>query len=123
MKKRLSILKPKIHRALIKNDHMENVYYLNVPCELGIKALKADVKAGACQFAGMDQLIEKEKEPRYILISASNLEQGYLAVTYLAAGFNEKHSANMDVMPDDRMDEEQMCVEEWMESPDRKSVV
>lgn len=117
MKKRLSILKPKIHRALIKNDHMENVYYLNVPCELGIKALKADVKAGACQFAGMDQLIEKEKEPRYILISASNLEQGYLAVTYLAAGFNEKHSANMDVMPDDRMDEEQMCVEEWMESP------
>ncbi len=55
-----------------------------------MRALKKDIQLGASQFSDLDKLIEKENEPKYILLKTHNLEQGYLAVTYLAAGFDKK---------------------------------
>ncbi len=117
MRKKLSILKPCVNYAIIDNEFAEDVSYLNVPSELDLKSLKADVKMGAVQFSELDRLLVKENEPKYILITTNNLEQGYLAVTYLAAGFNRKHGivwgSGQDACPDGT----QTKLKEWNESP------
>ena len=88
--KQLSILKPHIRRAVIQHEVMEKATYLKIPEALDLRALKKDIQLGASQFSDLDKLIEKENEPKYILLKTHNLEQGYLAVTYLAAGFDKK---------------------------------
>lgn len=117
MKKSLSILKPQVHNAIIENEVMEKVSYLSIPSAVNVKSLKADVKKGAVQFSELEQLIEKENEPKYILISTNNLEQGYLAVTYLAAGFNKKHGVNLVPDPEEDADGVNHKIESWIESP------
>lgn len=115
MRKNLSILKPHIYNAIMDNEVMEKVSYLDIPLRID---LKADVKMGAVQFVELDKLIEKENEPKYIVISTDNLEQGYLAVTYLAAGFNKKHGID-DLESNEEIDEVQSNISEWEESPMR----
>ncbi|RAZ94215.1 hypothetical protein DK853_36300, partial [Klebsiella oxytoca] len=39
----------------------------------------------------LEQLITKKKEPKYIIINAEKEEQGYMAVSYMAACFAKKH--------------------------------
>lgn len=117
MKKQLSILKPYVQNAVIDGNTIDKVSYLSIPSELDLKKLRSDVKMGALQFSELDQLLVKEKEPKYILISANNLEQGYLAVTYLAAGFNRKHGMDADFGQDECLDETQTNITKWEESP------
>lgn len=117
MKKQLSILKPYVQNAVIDGNTIDKVSYLSIPSELDLKKLRSDVKMGARQFSELDQLLVKENEPKYILISANNLEQGYLAVTYLAAGFNRKHGMDTDFGQDECLDETQTNIAEWLESP------
>ena len=116
MKKNLSLLKPYVHTAVFNNEIMEKATYLNVPGTVDLKSLKADVRKGAKQFAELDKLIEKENEPKYIIISTDNLEQGYMAVTYLAAGFNEKHKMSLDFEEKCDPEETETNLEEWMEN-------
>lgn len=117
MRKKLSILKPYVNYAVIDNEFAEDVSYLSVPSELDLKSLKADVKMGAVQFSELDKLLVKENEPKYILITTNNLEQGYLAVTYLAAGFNRKHGIDWGSGQDACPDGTQTKITEWNESP------
>lgn len=93
MKKELYLVKPDLCEMTLRleNNFTEKARYLHIPEWLGLKELKADINAGAVQFKELTPLIEKKNQPRYILITASNLEQGYMAVTYLAAAFNEKN--------------------------------
>lgn len=123
MGKNLSILKPYVQNAVIDGVIMEKISYLNIPSELDLKKITADVKMGAIQFSGLDQLLVKENEPRYILISTNNLEQGYLAVTYLAAGFNRKHGVDVCDGPDECFDGTQTRMTEWQESPARIPII
>lgn len=94
MSKNLSLLRPDVKKIRLQNKIMEQVTYLRVPEIMTRQSLQDDVALGATQFAELDALIGKENEPKYILISTDNLEMGYMAVTYLAAGFNEKHRKN-----------------------------
>lgn len=121
--KNLSILKPYLHTTLLNNEVKEKVTYLNIPTAVDVSTLKADVKLGAKQFAELDRLIEKENEPKYILIFANNLEQGYMAVTYLSAGFNQKHGLGQDLEWDARIEEEQKSMECWDDDPLRLPVI
>ena len=115
--KQLSILKPHVRRAIIENEIMEKVTYLHVPAELDSQALKKDIKLGASQFTDLNKLIEKENEPKSILIKTHNLEQGYLAITYLAAGFERKGGMGLYVKEDEESEAESTNMEEWEESP------
>ncbi len=121
MKKNLSLLKPDVQSKILCGVMAEKAEYLNIPMEIDLSALRADVKAGALQFSELEWLIEKENEPKYILISANNLEQGYLAVTYLAAGFNRKHNEAIEILKAECEEEEKENDQSgvWTESPFR----
>ena len=124
--KTLSLRKPYVHSAMLKVDPsqkgmfgacQENATYLNIPAKLDLEDLKQDVKIGAVQFSELNALVEKENEPKYILISVENLEQGYLAVTYLAAAFNNKHENYSTYDVDIELDEAESMIEHWDENP------
>ena len=123
MRKKLSLLKPYVHIAVINNKWMEKVSYLKIPSLVDVKNLRADVKMGAVQFSQLDELIVKENEPKYILINTDSLEQGYLAVTYLAAGFNRKHDMDADEENDEHLDETESNLSEWDENPRQIPVI
>lgn len=115
MKKNLSILKPDIRTLILENDISEKVTYLSVPEEVNINMLKGDIKLGAKQFSELTHLVEKEHEPRYIVLTAENLEQGYMAVSYLQAAFLWKHR---NEVCEEREDCEACneCSEDWTEN-------
>lgn len=116
MKRKLSLLKPYLHTIILKNKVMEKVKYLNIPTSVDLKTLKRDIKYGANQFSELEELISKENEPKYILISTDNLEQGYMAVTYLAAAFNRKHGMEIDSEWDSNLEKKEADKEEWVEN-------
>lgn len=115
MRGKLSLLKPYLHNLFASNQWMEKKKYLNVPTSVDLKSLKQDIKKGASQFSELDKLVEKENEPKYIFISTDNLEQGYMAVTYLAAAFNRKHGVEQDSEWDSRLEIADINSEEWEE--------
>lgn len=91
MAKGLSLLKPELKHKYLRNAAAEKVDYIDVPDNIGIKELQADIKNGAVHMNGLEQLVTKKKEPKYIIINAEDVEQGYMAVSYLAACFAQKH--------------------------------
>ena len=122
----LSLTKPYVHTVKFSIDSEskdrfggchKNITYLNIPPILKLEDLRCDVKMGAVQFAELDALVKKENEPQYILLSVNNLEQGYLAVTYLAAAFNEKNNRNLFDDPELNLDDAENMIDYWDESP------
>jgi hypothetical protein len=95
---------------------MEKATYLNIPTGVDHKTLQADIKKGAQQFRDLSGLLEKENEPKYIMISTDNLEQGYMAVSYLAAGFNRKHGTEKNEEWECQLDTTDGFSGEWEES-------
>ena len=91
MAKKLSLLKPELKQKYLRNAVSEHVEYIDVPGDIGIDALQSDIKNGAVHMKELEQLITKKKEPKYIIINAENEEQGYMAVSYMAACFAQKH--------------------------------
>lgn len=116
MKKNLSILKPDIRTLILDNDISEKVTYLSVPKKANLNTLKADMKLGAEQFSELVHLVEKEHEPRYIVLTAENLEQGYMAVSYLQAAFLWKHRNDVFEEREDCEAYNEGC-EDWTENP------
>ncbi len=115
MNKNLSILSPDVCSFVLNNEVSEKVTYLNVPLNVSLDDLKADIKLGANQFEELARLVEKEHEPRYIVITTYNLEQGYMAVSYLQAAFIHKHGK---VFGDDEVYNSNKCkCETWEENP------
>lgn len=130
--KTLSLRKPYVHSVLISGNSdsnrifapcRENATYLNIPTTLELEGLKHDIKIGASQFAELDALVEKENEPKYILITVDNLEQGYMAVTYLAAAFNHKHREDPSDFETRKLDDAESVIEKWDENPYQVPVI
>ena len=119
MRKKLSLLKPHLNTIRLDNEIAEQVTYLNIPSTVDAGTLEADIRLGAEQFKGLTELLEKENEPKYIVITCNNLEQGYMAVTYLAAGFNRKHGIEAGEDCEYTLDEE----ETWKEDSSRIPVI
>ena len=123
MKKKLSLLKPHLNTIRLDNEIAEQVTYLNIPSTVDAGTLEADISLRAEQFKGLTALLEKENEPKYIVITCDNLEQGYMAVTYLAAGFNRKHGIEAGEDCEYTSDEGETCKDEWQEEPTRIPVI
>ena len=125
MQRKLMLVKPNIGRALIRREDIppERITFLDIPEDFGLRELKSDIRCGAVQFKDLVPLLEKENHPRYILITASNLEQGYMAVTYLAAAYNKAEMLEKDSFGDSALNEGEEQIEEWEEDPFRIPVV
>ena len=125
MLKKLTLVKPNIGEAVIRREKLppERITFLDIPEGLDFRKLKSDIKAGAVQFKELVPLLEKKNQPRYILITASNLEQGYMAVTYLAAAHNHEQRLEKDSYNGDLSDESEEQIDEWEEDPFRIPVV
>lgn len=101
------ILKAEEKTIYLKDAVSQKVTYLEIPTGISKASLRRDIKSGAEQFLEISALLEKQIHSTYIVISADNLEAGYMAVMY--------HAACMHTMMAD--DEEAEC-EEYDETPD-----
>lgn len=83
-----SILKPDMRTLYLDKREFQKISYLRIPQYVNKASLTRDIGKGAVQFQEIPRLSEKERV-QYIVIRADSEEQGYLAVMYLAACFNQ----------------------------------
>lgn len=86
---KLNMLIPDYNVRYANGGKGERIKYLNVPENLNKKALEEDIKSGAIQFKECLDM-EKKGLSRVVMINCSNEEDGYMAVSYLAAMENER---------------------------------
>ena len=55
-------------------------------CKEGLSQI---IKDGGVQFKEIQKFVKDHQEPEYILVHASKLEEGYLAISLLAGIYNE----------------------------------
>lgn len=124
--KKNQILKADEKTVYLKNKVSEKVTYLEIPSDIDKASLRRDIRAGAVQFQEISSLLEKEKQSRYIVISAENLESGYMAVMYHAACMHSmtaedevRESEQYDETPDHdnflQAEWEEESEEQWIE--------
>lgn len=96
-------LKPDLHTEYLKKGLGQETTYLQVTQKMDIEDLRRRVKNRAKQFKGVLELAEK-KPARFVIISCDNREEGLMAVSYLAAIYNQK-DADTNEDYDDESDE------------------
>ena len=94
------ILKAEEKTIYLKDKTSQKVTYLEIPPDITKASLRRDIKAGAVQFGEISALLEKKKQSSYIVISAEDLESGYMAVMYYAACIHTMMSADKDAESD-----------------------
>jgi len=99
--KSLNLLKPNKKSIFLNSGKGQEVKYLELDEEIGLKALKEDIKAGATHFKECLEVAEK-KPSRVVVINCSNEEEGLMAVSYLATAYNqaEEYCMEADDTPD-----------------------
>lgn len=110
---RISILKADIRKGIMKNEQADKFKYLSIPNGVGKNDLKRDIKLGAVHFKDLLKKIEKKKDSKYVVINTSNLEMGYVAISYLAACYNEKKGVDYE---DYTVNDEKEGIEYWIEN-------
>lgn len=134
--KKNPILKAEVKSVYLKNQVSEKVTYLEIPSGISKASFARDIKAGAVQFREISNLLEKKKQSSYIVISAEDLESGYMAVMYHAACMHTMTAADegaecveYDESPDydnfslSGTEDEEWCGEEWCECWNRIPVL
>lgn len=111
--RKLSLLKPDVRNGIMKNEQAEKFSFLAVPEHIGIEELKRDIKLGAVHYKELLKTIEKEKDSKYVVVTAQSTEMGYMAIAYMAACYNEKNGYFYDK---DIINDEKSGVEEWSEN-------
>lgn len=100
--KKLNLLKPDMHCGYLNNGKGQEVNYLAVSEELGLKELEEDVKNGALHLKELAEFAKKKRKSRFVVINCSNEEDGLWAVSYLAAIYNKADGLD----PNDYYEEE-----------------
>lgn len=86
---RLNLLAPDYNVRYANEGKGDKIKYLNIPENINKEALISDIKEGGVQFKECLEMWEKGLS-RVVLIRCSNLEDGYMAVSYLSAMENER---------------------------------
>ena len=97
----------------MKNEQADKFKYLSIPTNVGKKELTRDIKQGAVHFKELLKNIEKKNDSQCVVINTYNLEMGYMAVTYLAACYNEKMGFDYEEC---ELNDEKIGIEEWEEN-------
>lgn len=86
--KNLNLLKPNKQTIYLNSGKGQEVNYLELNEDIGLEALKEDVKLGATLFKECLEVAEK-KPSRVVVINCNNAEEGLMAVSYLAMAYNQ----------------------------------
>lgn len=81
--RKLSLPKPDVRNGIMKNEQAEKFSFLAVPEHIGIEELKRDIKLGAVHYKELLKTIEKEKDSKYVVVTAQSTEMGYMAIAYM----------------------------------------
>lgn len=85
--KKMNLKKPQIETEFLEEGKGQKVKYLRVPDNLDLGKLKRDVQNGAKQFKECIALAERN-DSQFVIIHCKNREEGYMAVSYLSAIWN-----------------------------------
>ena len=83
----LNLSHPDLRSIFLRNNYKEKVEYLQIPMNLTVDKLKQDIENGAKQFSELPLLIQKDKNEKYVFITASSEELAHMAVTYLTGAY------------------------------------
>ncbi len=86
--KKLNLLAPDEHNEFLIGRGREKVRYLQIPSGLNRAKLAEDVKNGALYFENVKKQADR-RPSRTVVIRTDNEETGLMALTYLAAAYNE----------------------------------
>lgn len=84
------LIRPQLKKIIIGKEAPQKAEYLYISKDFNKKAMKQVLEDGGEQFQEITSLTEMEQEPRFIVITADKLEEGFLAVSLLAGIFNER---------------------------------
>ena len=141
--KKLNLLEPNVITGFLNGGAGEKVRYLQILDTINLKALEADVEAGAIQFKECLDAAKKGMS-RVVVVRATNEEEGLMAVNYLAGISNNSKnilfeddterylwdSADEDILLEDEYildldydDDEYDDFSDWEESPCKVPIV
>lgn len=97
--KKLNLLAPDEHNEFLRGRGREKVRYLQIPSDLNREKLAEDIKNGALYFENIKRQADR-RPSRTVVIRANNEEAGLMALTYLAAAYNEVDDNGIDDLDD-----------------------
>ncbi|MCR5324971.1 MAG: AAA family ATPase [Lachnospiraceae bacterium] len=86
-----TLVKPKLLNMYSSSRETEKITYLKVDEDIGKGSLIKDFKNGAVHFKEAIGFLENKNRSRIVFITSETRELGYMAITYIAAGLNEKN--------------------------------
>lgn len=98
--KKLNLLAPYEHNVFLRGRGREKVRYLQIPSFLDRNKLEEDLKNGALYFENVKKQTDR-RPSKTVVIRADNEENGLMAVTYLAAAYNQTDDSDAGEYDDD----------------------
>lgn len=92
MSTKKNLIVPKLQKQNLGKVNPQKAEYLYISKEFCKEGLSQITKDGGVQFKEIQKFVKDHQEPQYILVHASKLEEGYLAISLLAGIYNEIHS-------------------------------
>lgn len=92
MSTKKNLIVPKLQKQNLGKVNPQKAEYLYISKEFCKEGLSQIIKDGGVQFKEIQKFVKDHQEPQYILVHASKLEEGYLAISLLAGIYNEIHS-------------------------------
>lgn len=91
MSNKKNLIIPKLQKQNLGKVNPQKAEYLYISKDFCQKGLSQIIKDGGVQFKEIQKFVNNTQEPQYILVHASKLEEGYLAISLLAGIYNEIH--------------------------------
>ena len=92
MSEKKNLIVPKLQKQNLGKVNPQKAEYLYISKEFCKEGLSQIIKDGGVQFKEIQKFVKDHQEPQYILVHASKLEEGYLAISLLAGIYNEIQS-------------------------------
>ena len=89
MSTKKNLIVPKLKKQTLGKINPQKAEYLYISRDFCKSGFAQILKDGGEQFKEIQKFINNPREPQYILVHASKLEEGYLAISLLAGIYNE----------------------------------
>ena len=84
MSEKKNLIVPKLQKQNLGKVNPQKAEYLYISKEFCKEGLSQIIKDGGVQFKEIQKFVKDHQEPQYILVHASKLEEGYLAISLLS---------------------------------------